>query len=148
PSVQKRLQGLLDIFNLVVGCHPRPVAIGIQPKFLVSNPKADVIGLIHIWLDPQEGAEQRFRSSDILDRIDNGSDTLIHNELLFKRGLEFALSEAGHFESRADHDGKHFPNASNSLGEPLRRIFLRSKAQTRFRSLARKPSQVLASALT
>src|SRR5262249_54026354 len=49
---------------------------------------------------------------------------------------------------RLHHDGKHFPNASNNRGEPLIRIFLRSKAQTRLRSFARNPSHVSLSAVT
>lgn len=38
------------------------------------------------------------------------------------------------------HDGKHLPNGARSLGVPLRRIFLASKAQTRLGSLRKMPT--------
>src|SRR5215831_13243648 len=57
-------------------------------------------------------------------------------------------NEALHCASHKDHDGKHFPKASSSRGDPLIRIFRRSKAQTRLRSFARKPSHVWLSAVT
>ncbi len=47
-----------------------------------------------------------------------------------------------------NHDGKHLPNATSSFGEPLMRIFLRSKAHSKLRSFARKPSHVSLSAVT
>src|SRR5438874_12180612 len=46
------------------------------------------------------------------------------------------------------HDGKHLPKATSSLGDPLMRIFLRSKAHSRLRSFARNPSHVSLSAVT
>src|SRR5262245_33354018 len=55
-----------------------------------------------------------------------------------------ATSPGEHFH----HDGKHFPKASNNRGDPLMRIFLRSKAQTKLRSFARKLSHVRLSAVT
>src|SRR5438445_6756281 len=45
-------------------------------------------------------------------------------------------------------NGKHLPNATSSFGEPFKRMRLVSSAHTRLRSLARKPSQVLLSAVT
>jgi hypothetical protein len=58
------------------------VAIGIQPDFLVFNPEANIIRRIRIWFDAQEFMEYRLRSSQVRDGIDDGSDTLIHGELL------------------------------------------------------------------
>src|SRR5262249_55446041 len=52
-----------------------------------------------------------------------------------------------HCQSHIHHDGKHFPKASSNRGDPLMRIFRRSKAQTRLRSFARKPSHVWLSAV-
>ena len=46
------------------------------------------------------------------------------------------------------HDGKHLPKATSSLGDPLMRIFLRSKAHSRLRSFATNPSHVSLSAVT
>lgn len=46
------------------------------------------------------------------------------------------------------HAGKHFPNAWSNFGESLIRILRRNNAQTKFCSLAKKPNQVLLSALT
>ena len=42
------------------------------------------------------------------------------------------------------YEGKHFPEATSNFGEPLMRIFWRSKAQSKLRSFARKTSQGLA----
>lgn len=47
-----------------------------------------------------------------------------------------------------DYEGKHFPNASKSFRDPFMRILLRSKAQTRLRSFAIKPSHTRVSAVT
>src|SRR5215471_1788951 len=62
--------------------------------------------------------------------------------------IQAELVEALHCASHKDHDGKHFPKASSNRGDPLIRIFRRSKAQTRLRSFARKPSHVWLSAVT
>src|SRR5262245_11333816 len=46
------------------------------------------------------------------------------------------------------HDGKHLPKATSSLGDPLRRNFLRTSPHSRPRSFATKPSHHLVSAVT
>lgn len=48
----------------------------------------------------------------------------------------------------ARHDGKHFPKAISSFGDPLMRIFRRRSAHSRLRSLARNPSHVSLSAVS
>ena len=50
-------------------------------------------------------------------------------------------------KSSFGYDGKHLPNLTSNLGDPLMRIFLRISAQMRLRSLARSPSQVRLSAV-
>jgi hypothetical protein len=50
------------------------VALGIQTYFLVSNPKADIISLIHIRLYTQKLAVQRLCSSYVFDGIDECSE--------------------------------------------------------------------------
>lgn len=47
---------------------------------------------------------------------------------------------------RLTHDGKHLPKATSGVGDPRMRMRLRSKAQRRLRSFARKPSHVSLSA--
>src|SRR5690349_12883046 len=49
---------------------------------------------------------------------------------------------------RGPADGKHLPNFSSRRGSPLILIFRRMRARGRLFSCARKPSQVLASAVT
>jgi len=46
------------------------------------------------------------------------------------------------------HAGKHLPKATSSRGDPLIRIFRRTRAHGRFRSPARNPSHVATSAST
>jgi hypothetical protein len=65
----------------------------------------------------------------------------------FRSPVELLAEHLGGFvtdDHSWDHDGKHLPNATTSLGEPLMRIRWRSKAHSRPRSFARKPSYVLA----
>src|SRR5262245_38551416 len=57
-------------------------------------------------------------------------------------------SEGIRLVDRGPHEGKHLPKARSNRGDPLMRIFLRSRAQTRLRSFARKPSHVRLSAVT
>src|SRR5208282_894877 len=52
------------------------------------------------------------------------------------------------FESERVQDGKHLPKARSKRGDPLRRIFRVSKAQTRLRSFRRNPSHARLSAVT
>jgi hypothetical protein len=47
-SVQEGLETLLDIVNVVIGCHARLVAVGIQAYIQVSNPEANIIPLIRL----------------------------------------------------------------------------------------------------
>ena len=73
---------MLDVVDLVIGCHSRLVTIRIQTNILVSNLEANIIRLIRIWLDSQERTELHLRPSQVLDRIDDGSDPLIHKKSL------------------------------------------------------------------
>src|SRR6266567_5819533 len=58
--------------------HPFALAMGIQPDFLLSHPKAHIIRLIRIRLNPQKRAVERLRLREVADGIDDHSDSLIH----------------------------------------------------------------------
>jgi len=63
-GVQKRLQTLRDVGDFPVRDGARVsllVAVGIEAYFLVSDPEANIVGLVHIGLYAQELAEQRLR---------------------------------------------------------------------------------------
>jgi hypothetical protein len=51
-------------------------------------------------------------------------------------------------ESERVQDGKHLPKARSKRGDPFRRIFRVSNAQTRLRSFRRNPSHARLSAVT
>ena len=60
----------------------RVLLVGVEADVLAVHLEADIIRRISIRLYTQKLAKQPFGPGDVLDRIDDGTDTLIHGELL------------------------------------------------------------------
>jgi hypothetical protein len=58
------------------------VTVGVEANVLAVHLEADIIRLIGIGFYAQKLTIQCFGLSDVLDGIDDCSDTLIHGELL------------------------------------------------------------------
>jgi hypothetical protein len=48
--------------------------LGSEAQLLVSQPEADVVGLVDVGLGSEQGLVQRLGLAEVVDRIDDGVD--------------------------------------------------------------------------
>src|SRR6516162_4273622 len=92
--LHQRLQRFLYVVHVEIPerpAHSRGMPVGKQADLLFADSKTDIIRLVHIWLAAQQLAEKALCPVRVFDRIDDGSDTVVH-ELKSPCHIHSALS--------------------------------------------------------
>jgi hypothetical protein len=78
-SRKESFETLVDVVDVPVADRPRhalAMIVGVPTRLLPLDTEPNVVGLVHGGRDSQECPVQLLRSGEILDRIDDRSETL------------------------------------------------------------------------
>src|SRR6266581_3609210 len=77
-GLEERLQGALDVTDVVINDGAALVAVGIKTDVLAVDIEADVVGLVHDRRDAQHRAEHGLGPGEVAGGIDHGLDAFTH----------------------------------------------------------------------
>src|SRR5215469_14491232 len=83
--VDSLAQACRDVVDVAVADgtgHVMVVAVRVEADLLVTDPEADVVGLIGVWLHAQDGPVERLCRGQAPDGDDDGLDAVDHDCLL------------------------------------------------------------------
>src|SRR6266567_297692 len=77
-GLEERLQGALDVTDVVIADGAALVAAGIKTDVLAVDLEADVVGLVHDRRDAQDCAEHGLGPGEVAGGVDHGLDACTH----------------------------------------------------------------------
>ena len=78
-NFKESFETLVDVVDVPVADRPRhalAMTMGVQTHLLPLDTEPNVVGLVHRGRDSQEYPVQLLRSGEILDRLDDRSETM------------------------------------------------------------------------